>query len=42
MSLPGIEVPIEMLFPKILGGLGKEISSKRQCKGAFVQHRVEQ
>ena len=36
MSLPGVEVLIEKLLPKILGRLGKENSSKRQCKVAFV------
>ena len=37
MSLPGIEVLIEKLLPKILGRLGKENPSKRLCKVAFVQ-----
>ena len=32
MSLPGVEVPIEKLLPKILGRLGKENHSKRRCK----------
>ena len=36
MSLPGIEVLIEKLLPKILGRLGKENLSKRRCKVAFV------
>ena len=38
MSLPGIKVPIEKLLPQILGRLGKDSSSERRCKGAFVQH----
>ena len=29
MSLPGVEVPIEKLLPKLLGRLGKENPSKR-------------
>ena len=37
MSLPGFEVPIEKLLPKILGRLGKENPSERRCKVAFVQ-----
>ena len=36
MSLPGMEVRIEKLLPKILGRLGKENPSKRLCKVAFV------
>ena len=39
MSLPGVEVLIEKLLPKILGRLGKENPSKRQCKVAFVQRK---
>ena len=39
MSLPGIEVHVEKLLPKILGRLGKENPSKRQCKVVFVQHK---
>ena len=39
MSLPGIEVLIEKLLPKILGRLGKENPSKRRCKVAFVQRK---
>ena len=39
MSLPGVEVPIEKLLPRILGRLGKENPSKRQCKVAFVQRK---
>ena len=39
ISLPGIEVLIEKLLPKILGRLEKENPSKRQCKVAFVQRR---
>ena len=39
MSLPGIEVHIEKLLPKILGRLGKENPSKRRCKVAFVQRK---
>ena len=39
MSLPGIEVLIEKWLPKILGRLGKENSSKRRCKVAFVQRK---
>ena len=39
MSLPGIEVPIEKLLPKILWRLGKENPSKRRCKVAFVQRK---
>ena len=39
MSLPGVEVHIEKLLPKILGRLGKENSSKRRCKVAFVQRK---
>ena len=38
MSLPGIEVLIEKLLPRVLGRLGKENSSKRLCKVAIVQH----
>ena len=41
MSLPGIEVPIEKLLPKILGRLGKENPSKRRCKVAFVQRTAQ-
>ena len=37
MSLPGIEVLIEKLLPKILGRLGNENPSQRRCKVAFVQ-----
>ena len=33
MSLPGVEVPIEKLLPKLLGRLGKENPSKRLCTG---------
>ena len=39
MSLPGIEVPIEKLLPKILGRLGKEKPSKRRRKYAFVDRK---
>ena len=39
MSLPGIEAFIEKFVRKILGRLGKENSSKRQCKVAFVQRK---
>ena len=39
MSLPGIEVLIGKLLPKILGRLGKENHSKRQCKVALVQRK---
>ena len=39
MSLPGVEVPIEKLLPKILGRLGKENPSKRRCKVTFVQRK---
>ena len=39
MSLPGVEVQIEKLLPKILGRLGKENPSKRRCKVAFVQRK---
>ena len=39
MSLPRVEVLIEKLLPKILGRLGKENPSKRQCKVAFVQRK---
>ena len=39
MSLPGIEVLIEKLLPKILGRLWKENPSKRRCKVAFVQRK---
>ena len=39
MSLPGDEVLIEKLLPKILGRLGKENPFKRQCKVAFVQRK---
>ena len=39
MSLPGVEVPIEKLLPKILGRLGKVNPSKRRCKVAFVQRK---
>ena len=39
MSLPGIEVLIEKLLPKILGRLGKENFSKRHCKVAFVRRK---
>ena len=34
MSLPGVEVLIEKLLPKILGRLGKENPSKRRCQVA--------
>ena len=37
MSLPGIEVLIEKLLPKIIWRLGKENPSKRRCKVGFVQ-----
>ena len=37
MYLPGIEVCIEKLLPKILGRLGMENPSKRQCKVAYIQ-----
>ena len=40
MSLPGLEVLIEKLLPKILGRLGKENPSKKQCKVAFVQRKI--
>ena len=39
MSLPGIEVLIEKLLPKVLGRLVKENCSKRRCKVAFVQRK---
>ena len=39
MSLPGVEVPIEKLLPKILGRLEKDNPSKRRCKVAFVQRK---
>ena len=39
MSLPGVEVLIDKLLPKILGRLGKENPSKRRCKVAFVQRK---
>ena len=39
MSLPGVEVLIEKLLPKILGRLGKENPSKRRCEVAFVQRK---
>ena len=39
MSLPGIEVLIDKLLPKILGRLGKENPSKRRCKVAFEQRK---
>ena len=39
MSLPGVEVLIEKLLPKILGRLGKENPSKRRCKVCFVRHK---
>ena len=39
MSLPRVEVLIEKLLPKVLGRLGKENPSKRQCKVAFVQRK---
>ena len=39
MSLPGVEVLIKKLLPKILGRLGKENLSKSQCKVAFVQRK---
>ena len=39
MSLPEVEVLIEKLLRKILGRLGKENPSKRQCKVAFVQRK---
>ena len=39
MSLPGIEVLIEKLLPKILVRLEKENPSKRRCKVAFVQRK---
>ena len=39
MSLPGVEELIEKLLPKILGRLGKENPSRRQCKVAFVQRK---
>ena len=39
MSLPGVEVLIEKLLPKILGRLGKENPSKQQCKVAFLQRK---
>ena len=39
MSMPGVEVLIEKLLPKILGRLGKENPSKRRCKVAFVQRK---
>ena len=39
MSLPGNEVLIEKLLPKILGRLGKENPSKRRCIVAFVQRK---
>ena len=39
MSLPGVEVLIEKLLPKILGKLEKENPSKRRYKVAFVQHK---
>ena len=36
---PGIEVLIEKLLPKILGGLGKQNPFIRLCKVAFVQRK---
>ena len=41
MSLPGVEMHalLEKLLSKILGSLGREGPSKRQCKVAFVQRR---
>ena len=39
MSLPGVEVLIEKLLPKILGRLGKENLSKGRFKVAFVQRK---
>ena len=36
MSLPGVEVFLEKLLPKILGRLGKENPSKRRCNVASV------
>ena len=40
MSLPGIEVLVEKLLPKILGRSGKENPSKRRCKVAFCTAQV--
>ena len=38
MSLPGVEVLVEKLFPKVVGRLGKEKpSSKRRRKDASVR-----
>ena len=37
--MPGVEVLIEKFLPRISGRLGKENSSKRRCKVAFVQHK---
>ena len=39
MCLPGIEVLLEKLLPKILRRFGKENPSKRRCKVAFVQRK---
>ena len=39
MSLPGIEVLLEKLSPKILGRSGKESLSRKQFKVAFVQRK---
>ena len=39
MSLPGVEVLIEKLLPKILGRLEKENPSERRCEVTFVQRK---
>ena len=39
MSLPGVEILIEKLLPKILGRLGKENPYERRYKVAFVKRK---
>ena len=39
MSVPGVEVLIEKLLPKMIGRLGKENPSKIRYKVAFVQRK---